>query len=63
MNRPVVKENVSIGEIEQYFRANNYDLSNIELKAGNLALYAEGYQDADFFEIEEQDGLFTLYVC
>ena len=63
MNRPIVKENVTLGEIEQYFRANNYNLDGIELKAGELALYAEGYQDADFFVIEETDGLFTLYVA
>ena len=63
MNRPIVKENVTLGEIEQYFRAHNYNLDGIELKAGDLALYAEGYQDADFFEIEETNGLYTLYVA
>ena len=61
MKKTLVKSDVTMNEVMEYFENNNY--STDEVTIGEFALYAEGYQDPDFFEIEENNGLYNLYVC
>lgn len=59
MKRLLLK-NKTMEEIKEYFENNNYNTE--EVTTGEFALYAEGYQDPDFYEIEEEDSLYNLYV-
>jgi hypothetical protein len=61
MKKTLVKSDATMSEVKDYLEKNNYRTDDVTV--GEFALYAEGCQDADFFELEENDGLYNLYVC
>jgi len=61
MKKNVIATNLSREEMKEKFIEMGYNPTMEEIEeataTGDIALYMEGYQDADFYDIEKSKGL------
>lgn len=58
----LIKTVETIEEAKEYFENRDYSHTD-DVVIGEFALYADGYQDPDFFEIKEENGELNIYAC